>query len=82
MPNTKTKKAVSTKRSNGNTPASHPNDQLEKFFVDQLKDIYWAEKHLKFLLPIGLNMRAPGQVLMMQKNIRQEQKAYQPENNC
>ena len=27
------------------------NGQLEKFFIDQLKDIYWAEKHLIKSLP-------------------------------
>jgi ferritin-like metal-binding protein YciE len=27
------------------------NGQLEKFFIDQLKDIYWAEKHLIKALP-------------------------------
>lgn len=27
------------------------NSQLEKFFTDQLKDIYWAEKHLTKALP-------------------------------
>lgn len=51
MPNTKTKKAVNAKKSNGHATASQPNQQLEKFFVDQLKDIYWAEKHLTKALP-------------------------------
>jgi ferritin-like metal-binding protein YciE len=51
MPNTKTKKAGSAKKSNGHATASQPNAQLEKFFVDQLKDIYWAEKHLTKALP-------------------------------
>lgn len=27
------------------------NSQLEKFFTDQLKDLYWAEKHLTKALP-------------------------------
>jgi ferritin-like metal-binding protein YciE len=30
----------------GRTGASTVNTQLEKFFHDSLKDIYWAEKHL------------------------------------
>ena len=51
MPNTKTKKAGSAKKSNGHATAPQPNAQLEKFFVDQLKDIYWAEKHLTKALP-------------------------------
>jgi ferritin-like metal-binding protein YciE len=48
MPNTKTatkrKKATATGAGQGNT-------QLEKLFVDTLKDIYWAEKHLTKALP-------------------------------
>ena len=51
MPNTKTKKATSTKSSNGTATAPKPGSQLEKFFIDQLKDIYWAEKHLLKALP-------------------------------
>src|SRR5690606_36481640 len=27
------------------------NTQLEKFFIDSLKDLYWAEKHLTKALP-------------------------------
>ena len=39
--------------SNGQTKSSNgqSNSQLEKFFHDQLKDIYWAEKHLLKALP-------------------------------
>jgi ferritin-like metal-binding protein YciE len=49
MPATRTKKAPSKKsKSNG---AGQSNTQLEKFFHDQLKDIYWAEKHLLKALP-------------------------------
>jgi ferritin-like metal-binding protein YciE len=51
MPNTKTKKATSTRSSNGTATAMKPGSQLEKFFIDQLKDIYWAEKHLLKALP-------------------------------
>lgn len=49
MANTKTaarkgKKTASAAPAKGNT-------QLEKFFIDALKDIYWAEKHLTKALP-------------------------------
>lgn len=52
MANTKTSSAKSRKKatpqSNGN---GQGNTQLEKFFMDALKDIYWAEKHLTKALP-------------------------------
>jgi ferritin-like metal-binding protein YciE len=59
MPNTKTKKETSSKTSsrssNGNSRSSatqgSENTQLEKLFMDMLKDIYWAEKHLTKALP-------------------------------
>jgi ferritin-like metal-binding protein YciE len=49
MANTKTppkksKKAMPAGSGKGNT-------QLEKYFLDSLKDIYWAEKHLTKALP-------------------------------
>jgi ferritin-like metal-binding protein YciE len=49
MPNTKaakpkSKKAQASGKGSGNT-------QLEKYFTDTLKDIYWAEKHLTKALP-------------------------------
>ncbi|UAY51230.1 YciE/YciF ferroxidase family protein [Ferruginibacter albus] len=42
-----------TKRSNKATMSkTHENDsRLEEFFHDELKDIYWAEKHLVKTLP-------------------------------
>lgn len=46
MPTTKKAPAKKSK----NAPAES-NSQLEKFFHDQLKDIYWAEKHLTKALP-------------------------------
>ena len=56
MANTKTVKQP--KKSNGSTNAkgngsttAKGNTQLEKFFVDSLKDIYWAEKHVTKALP-------------------------------
>jgi ferritin-like metal-binding protein YciE len=33
------------------TSSEDSNSQLEKFFHDQLKDLYWAEKHLTRALP-------------------------------
>jgi len=52
MANTKTRKtAEKTGDSNGSHVLSGMNTQLEKFFLDALKDIYWAEKHLTKALP-------------------------------
>ena len=53
MANTKQKKATNghSKASNGNSMEPVKNSQLEKFFTDSLKDIYWAEKHLTKELP-------------------------------
>ena len=48
MPTTKTKKAQS-KKTNGTSQMQE--SALEKFFHDQLKDLYWAEKHLTKALP-------------------------------
>ncbi len=49
-------KDSSTKKSSGSTSSSKGSENgnhplLEKFFIDQLKDIYWAEKHLTKALP-------------------------------
>ena len=51
--NTRAKKSTgsSPKSSNGSSDKAMGNEQLDKFFVDQLKDIYWAEKHLTKTLP-------------------------------
>jgi ferritin-like metal-binding protein YciE len=56
MPSTKSKKTAQPQASNGitkNTKANtrEPNSQLQKFFEDSLKDIYWAEKNLVKALP-------------------------------
>lgn len=50
MQNTKSMPAKSKKpaEKNGN---GEGNTQLEKFFTDSLKDLYWAEKHLTKALP-------------------------------
>jgi ferritin-like metal-binding protein YciE len=49
------KKAAPAKSSAGSpgskTSGSTPNSELQKFFVDSIKDIYWAEKHLVKTLP-------------------------------
>jgi len=36
---------------NSRTPQPSPNSKLEEFFIDELKDIYWAEKQLVRTLP-------------------------------
>ena len=43
----------SSAKTNGQsaTQTTDSNKQLEKFFEDSLKDIYWAEKHLTKALP-------------------------------
>ena len=50
MANTKTKSA-SKKKTAVSAGAAEGNTQLEKFFHDSLKDIYWAEKALTKALP-------------------------------
>ena len=47
---TMTKAKKTPAKSAANAPAAS-NSQLEKFFTDQLKDLYWAEKHLTKALP-------------------------------
>jgi len=44
-------KPVSGKPSNTEMTGSNGHSQLEKLFLDSLKDIYWAEKHLTKVLP-------------------------------
>ena len=56
MQNTKSKKPGKSEGSNGNTKnakakTQEMNSQLQKFFEDSLKDIYWAEKNLIKALP-------------------------------
>jgi ferritin-like metal-binding protein YciE len=48
MANTKTSARSKKSESKANAQG---NSQLEKFFLDSLKDIYWAEKHLTKALP-------------------------------
>ena len=56
MPDTKMKKTERSPGSNGDTKnakanTQKKNSQLQKFFEDSLKDIYWAEKNLTKALP-------------------------------
>ena len=56
MANTKSQKTEKPQASNGKTKNAKPNvqvpnSQLQKFFEDSLKDIYWAEKSLVKALP-------------------------------
>lgn len=60
MPTAKAKKPSPAKSSGNNAPvktksagasSTNENSKLEKFFMDALKDIYWAEKHLTKALP-------------------------------
>ena len=52
MTTTKAPKKTETSRSSHNTAGEHASSpQLDKFFTDQLKDIYWAEKQLTKALP-------------------------------
>ncbi len=43
--------AGKTARTQKTAKSTTANSELEKFFVDELKDIYWAEKHLVKTLP-------------------------------
>jgi len=51
MPNTKSSPAKAKKPASDNKAAGQGNTQLEKYFADSLKDIYWAEKALTKALP-------------------------------
>ena len=44
-------KAASTKRATGNTATKSDETMLQELFVEELRDIYWAEKHLTKALP-------------------------------
>ena len=47
-----TKNSHTGKKSNTYKPGAGANDSmLKEFFVDELKDIYWAEKHIVSTLP-------------------------------
>src|SRR6188472_2574621 len=50
MQHTKSMPAKSRKAAEKSS-AGQGNTQLEKYFTDSLKDIYWAEKHLTKALP-------------------------------
>ena len=44
-------KAANSTKAKGNPADSEMDGMLEKFFKDEIKDIYWAEKHLVKTLP-------------------------------
>ncbi|WP_316739121.1 ferritin-like domain-containing protein [Pedobacter aquatilis] len=46
-----TAKKTGSKSSANGKPAKIENSEFHEFFVDELKDIYWAEKHLAKALP-------------------------------
>ncbi|MFT3750455.1 MAG: ferritin-like domain-containing protein [Agriterribacter sp.] len=46
-----TKRTTANKQASKKSGAGQGNSQLEKYFEDSLKDIYWAEKHLTKALP-------------------------------
>ena len=48
---TKTTPKRPSKKSSSAKPLGEGNPELLKLFVDQIKDIYWAEKHLLKALP-------------------------------
>ena len=49
MPSTKAPTKTASKK--GNNTGKISNKEFHKFYVDELKDIYWAEKHLVKALP-------------------------------
>jgi len=51
MANAKTAARKKQPTARSNQAAGHGNAQLEKYFTDALKDIYWAEKALTKALP-------------------------------
>lgn len=51
MAQTKSTARTTAKKEAANAHASKGNGQLEEFFMDALKDIYWAEKNLVKALP-------------------------------
>jgi ferritin-like metal-binding protein YciE len=44
-------KTAGTKRAAGNTATKSDETMLKELFIDELRDIYWAEKHLTKALP-------------------------------
>lgn len=47
----KNTKAAGTKRTAGNATMKSDETMLKELFIDELRDIYWAEKHLTKALP-------------------------------
>lgn len=48
---TTTQKATKAKKAATSKPGKIEDTEFHEFFVDELKDIYWAEKHLAKALP-------------------------------
>ncbi len=44
-------KAMKQTAANQDAPKSQDDSRLRKFFIDEVKDIYWAEKHILKALP-------------------------------
>lgn len=47
----RTTKSATTKKAAGGASSKDAQSMLEELFIDQLKDLYWAEKHLTKALP-------------------------------
>lgn len=47
----KATKTAAGKKASGSTAAKSEETMLKELFIDELKDIYWAEKHLTKALP-------------------------------
>jgi ferritin-like metal-binding protein YciE len=50
-PTSKASAAAATKKAPAKPAGKNESTQLDKYFTDSLKDIYWAEKHLTKVLP-------------------------------
>src|SRR5688572_5752163 len=44
-------KAATTKKASGSTTFANEETKLKELFIEELRDIYWAEKHLTKALP-------------------------------
>jgi len=47
----RTKSATTNRAGNGNSTFAKEETKLKELFIEELKDIYWAEKHLTKALP-------------------------------
>ena len=74
MSATKTTKSKKTSTAKVSKAPGKGNTQLEKFFHDSLKDIYWAEKHLTTALPKMQKATTTDELKMRLRNILHKQK--------